>query len=171
MLSLGSAAFDGNSEIPISTFQVNLELLPNSQIDPDTAEFWFKNKAAYNATRVNPEDPTNAMVRYVTWLKALPHRPVFVGYPAAFDSLFVFWYLWAYAKENPFGWSSLDIKTYAMAHLKIPKFTQSVKRNYPKRYFGSAPHTHVALDDAIEQGILFTRIHREVRGLPCQNNL
>jgi len=36
--------------------------------------------------------PETAMRRYVLWLKALPGKPVFVGYPAGFDFLFVYWY-------------------------------------------------------------------------------
>jgi hypothetical protein len=59
-----------------------------------------------------------AMRRYVLWLKALPGKPVFVGYPAGFDFLFVYWYLIRFAGESPFGFSALDIKIYAMALLK-----------------------------------------------------
>jgi hypothetical protein len=58
------------------------------------------------------------MRRYVLWLKALPGKPVFVGYPAGFDFLFVYWYLIRFAGESPFSFSALDIKTYAMAVLK-----------------------------------------------------
>ncbi|MCI0348077.1 MAG: hypothetical protein L0Z53_01520 [Acidobacteriales bacterium] len=34
-------------------------------------------------------------------------------------------------------------------------YRESVKRNMPKRWFDPLPHTHRALDDAIEQGALF----------------
>lgn len=30
---------------------------------------------------------------YVAWLKGLPHKPVFVAYPAVFNFTFVYWYL------------------------------------------------------------------------------
>ena len=33
------------------------------------------------------------MLEYVAWLKGLPHKPVFVAYPAGFDFTFVYWYL------------------------------------------------------------------------------
>jgi hypothetical protein len=56
----------------------------------------------------------------VAWLKAFGGRPVFVGYPAAFDFSFVYWYLTEFAGENPFGYSAIDIKTYAMALLRKP---------------------------------------------------
>ncbi len=65
----------------------------------------------------NPRDPADVMPEYVAWLKALPGKPVFVGYPAAYDFMFVYWYLIRFAGESPFSHSALDIKTYAMALL------------------------------------------------------
>jgi hypothetical protein len=43
-----------------------------------------------------------------------------------------------------------------------------VKRNMPKRWFGPEPHTHVALDDAIEQGELFCNMIADARKLKLQ---
>lgn len=103
------------------------------------------------------------MHRYVAWLKALPGKPVFVGYPAGYDFLFVYWYLMRFAGESPFSHSALDIKTYAMAMLKTD-YRSVNKRSMPKRWFDRLPHTHVALDDAIEQGALFCNMLAENRG-------
>ncbi len=94
------------------------------------------------------------MARYVTWIKTLKGRPVFVAYPAGFDFLFVYWYLIAFAGESPFSHSALDMKSYAMAVLKT-EYCESTKNNMPRSWFDDLPHTHVALDDAIEQGALF----------------
>ncbi|MDF2817440.1 MAG: exonuclease [Stenotrophomonas rhizophila] len=94
------------------------------------------------------------MHRYVAWLKALPGNPVFVGYPAGYDFMFVYWYLMRFAGESPFSHSALDIKTFTMAMLK-KDYRSVTKRSMPKRWFDRLPHTHVALDDAIEQGALF----------------
>ena len=41
------------------------------------------------------------------------------------------------------------------------EFRNTVKRTMPKRWFEDLPHTHVALDDALEQGALFLRMHAE----------
>lgn len=49
---------------------------------------------------------------------------------------------------------STDVETDAMALLGI-EYRVTVKRTMPRDWFGDAPHTHVALDDAIEQGALF----------------
>ena len=36
----------------------------------------------------------------------------------------------------------------------------------PSKWFDDLPHTHVALDDAIEQGAMFINMVRDLRGLP-----
>ena len=106
------------------------------------------------------------MKRYVGWLKNLPGKPVFVGYPAAFDFMFVYWYLMRFAGESPFSHSALDIKTYAMAILRSD-YRESSKRNMPSQWFDRSPHTHGALDDAIEQGALFCNMLNASRQSPA----
>ena len=100
------------------------------------------------------------MGAYVTWLDALPGKPVFVAYPAGFDFLFVYWYLMRFGGRSPFSHSALDVKTYAAALLKC-RFHDATKRNMPRRWFGETRHTHVALDDALEQGVLFMNMRKE----------
>jgi hypothetical protein len=107
------------------------------------------------------EPPERAMVRYVAWIKSLNDRPVFVAYPAGFD-LFVYWYLMRFVGESPFGHSALDVKSFAMAVLKTD-YRDSSKERMPKRWFDELAHSHVALDDAIEQGALFCNMLSENR--------
>lgn len=161
MLSFASAAFDAGGTL-MSTYTANLELLPDAAGDPQTMAWWAEQPQAWAATRVDVQPPEEAMRGYVAWLKALPGKPVFVGYPAAYDFMFVYWYLIRFAGESPFSHSALDIKSYAMAMLGRP-YRESTKRNMPKRWFSEAPHTHVALDDAIEQGSLFCTMLAESR--------
>ena len=59
-----------------------------------------------------------------------------------------------FAGRSPFSHSALDIKTYAMALLKLP-YRDSSKRRMPREWFDPLPHTHIAVDDAIAQGALF----------------
>lgn len=165
MLSLGAAAFTLADGLVGKPFQVNLEPLPEAKPDPDT-EAWWKSqpKAIYDACRVNPKPPAAAMREYLTWVRNLGGKPVFVGYPAGFDFLFVYWYLMRFVGESPFSFSALDIKSYASAVLKKP-YRESTKKNMPRRWFqGLPPHTHKAVDDAIEQGHLFLNILRENLG-------
>lgn len=51
------------------------------------------------------------------------------------------------------------MNTYAKAVLKTG-YRDSTKRNMPRSWFDKLPHTHVALDDAIEQGALFCNMLR-----------
>lgn len=99
------------------------------------------------------------MPRYAAWLDTLPGRPVFVAYPAAFDFMFVYWYLMRFVGRSPFSHSALDIKTYAMALLH-GEYRKATKRAMPRLWFDDVAHTHVALDDAIEQGALFCNMLR-----------
>jgi len=153
MLSIGSAAYLADKEL-LGTFSANLETLPASAPDPKTAAWWATQPEAWSACRQNLETPAVALKRHVAWLKAFGGRPVFVGYPAAFDFSFVYWYLTEFAGENPFGYTAIDIKTYAMALLRKP-YRACGKQSMPTEWFDPVPHTHVALDDAIEQGQLF----------------
>jgi len=159
MLSFASAAYLPDKTV-VSTFSANLETLAGASGDPGTMAWWQQHPQAWSAARQNAEDPAGVMPRYVQWIKQLPARPVFVGYPAGFDFLFVYWYLIHFAGESPFSFSALDIKTYAMAVLKT-EYRESTKRNMPRRWFDKLPHHHVALDDALEQGALFCNMLRE----------
>ncbi|MCI0377433.1 MAG: hypothetical protein L0215_07495 [Gemmataceae bacterium] len=153
MLSFASAAFLADKTL-VSTFTANLKTLPGASGEPKTMDWWQTQPEAWAACRTNPRDPAEVMPEYVRWLKALPGRPVFVGYPAAYDFLFVYWYLIRFAGESPFSHSALDIKSYAMAVLGTD-YRDSVKKNMPRDWFDKLPHTHVALDDAKGQGALF----------------
>lgn len=153
MLSFASAAYLTDKTL-VGTFEANLELLPGAVGHPDTMEWWKGQPEAWAACRTNVRDPALVMPDYVAWLKSLPGKPVFVGYPAAYDFMFVYWYLMKFAGESPFSHSALDIKTYAMAVLGT-EYRKSVKQNMPKDWFDDLPHTHVALDDAKGQGALF----------------
>jgi hypothetical protein len=159
ILSLASAAYKADKTL-VGTFAANLELLPGASGDPRTMEWWAGRPDAWAACRRDPQPPELVLPAYAAWLKGLPGRPVFVAYPGGFDFMFVYWYLMHFAGESPFSHSALDIKTYAMALLKL-EYRASTKRAMPRRWFDPLPHTHVALDDALEQGALFCNMLAE----------
>lgn len=163
MLSFASAAFTAEKK-QVGTFTTNLALLPGAEGDPRTMQWWATQPEAWAACREDPRDPAEVMPEYVRWLKALPGRPVFVGYPAAYDFMFVYWYLMRFAGESPFSHSALDMKSFAMALLG-KEYRESTKRNMPRPWFDRLPHTHVALDDAIGQGALFCNMLAARRAL------
>jgi hypothetical protein len=113
--------------------------------------WWQTQPEAWAATREDQRDPAEALPEYVRWLDSLPGKPVFVAYPAAYDFLFVYWYLICFAGRSPFSHSALDIKTFAMTLLRVD-YREASKRRMPARWFPDLPHTHRALDDALEQG-------------------
>ena len=156
MLSFASAAFRADGT-PAGTFTANLDPLPGAAPHPKTDAFWADNPAAYAATRLDTKDPAVAMAEYVGWLRTMPGRPVFVGFPAGFDFSFVHWYLHRFTGGNPFSHSALDVKTMAMVLMGCD-YREAVKRKMPKAWFGPGRHTHVALDDAVEQGELFVNM-------------
>ena len=162
MLSFASAAYTADKQL-VSTFSANLATLPGASAHPKTAAWWATQPEAWAACRADLEEPAVAMPRYVEWIRSLPGKPVFVAYPAGFDFLFVYWYLIRFTGDSPFSHSALDIKSYAMAVLKTG-YRDSTKRNMPKAWFDKLPHTHVALDDAIEQGALFCNMLRHNLG-------
>jgi hypothetical protein len=153
MLSFASAAYRADKTL-LGTFEANLSLLPGARGDPKTMEWWQRQPEAWAACRTDLREPDTVMPEYVRWLKSLPGKPVFVAYPAAYDFMFIYWYLIRFSGESPFSHSALDIKTYAMALLGT-EYRESVKRNMPAKWFDDLPHTHVALDDAKGQGALF----------------
>jgi hypothetical protein len=164
MLSFGSAAFRADGTL-LGTFTANLELLEGAAPHPDTMAWWADRPEAWRACRLEPRPPAAAIAAYVAWLEALPGAPVFVGYPAGFDFLFVYWYLLRFAGRSPYSFSALDIKTFAMAVLGTD-FRATTKKTMPRRWFGEVRHSHVALDDALEQGALFCNLLAEARRRP-----
>ncbi|MFW5740548.1 MAG: exonuclease [Myxococcota bacterium] len=161
MLSFGSAAYLEDKSL-VSTFTANLATLADAKGHPETMAWWATQPEAWQACRDHLEPPEEVMPRYVAWLRSLPGKPVFVGYPAAYDFMFVYWYLMRFAGESPFSHAALDIKTFAMVLLGRP-FRESSKRAMPRDWFDDLPHTHRALDDAIEQGALFCNMLRAAR--------
>jgi hypothetical protein len=153
LLSFASAAYSADKRL-LGTFAANLSTLAGARGDEKTMAWWQGQPEAWAACRANVRAPEMVLPEYVAWLKSLPGKPVFVAYPAAYDFMFVYWYLIRFAGESPFSHSALDIKTYAMALLGT-EYRDSVKRNMPSAWFDDLPHTHVALDDALGQGALF----------------
>lgn len=153
MLSLGTAVFTEKKEL-ISTFEVNLLPLEGGIQDPETMEWWKKHPEAWEHCQKNRQHPEIAMPRYAKWLRSLPAKPTFVAYPAGFDFTFVYWYLIRFAGDSPFSFSALDMKSFAMALMGCD-YRDATKSRMPKEWFDNLPHTHMVLDDAIEQGALF----------------
>ncbi len=115
-------------------------------------------------------DPAVAMTEAARWVLDLAggRRPVFVGWPMGYDWMFLQWYFHSYSEVgSPFGFSSaLDMKTmvYVGTHRVLDRLG---KQHLPAELVPSRPHTHHALDDAVEQAELFQNLRRwRLPGVP-----
>lgn len=160
MLSVGAAAYNESGKL-LGTFERNLETLDGAKQDPDTMAWWQTQPEAWELCRKNLVHPKDAMNDLTEWVKKLETqygaKAVFLAYPAGFDFTFVYWYLVKFVGYSVFSFSSLDIKSYAMAILKTP-FRETTKRNFPKSWKSKRRHTHEAIQDALGQGELFFKI-------------
>jgi hypothetical protein len=160
MLSLASAAYRADKTV-IATFSANLDTLPDAQADARTTAWWQQFPKAWEQCRQGTRAPDVVMREYLTWLRALPGQAVFVGWPASWDFMWVYWYLVRFTGERPFREAALDIRSYAMG-MRKSEFRRTSRTYLPKRWFDPGlAHTHVALDDALEQGAVFCNMLAE----------
>jgi hypothetical protein len=113
--------------------------------------------------KLTGQDPVEAMTAFARWVNELGKKhdatPVFLGYPEAYDFMFTNWYLIRFSTiESPFGHGRTKCIKQAYADKANTTIINSTKRHMPTKLFSKLPHTHNALDDAIEQGILFQNI-------------
>lgn len=163
MLSIGAAAFSTDGKL-IDTFSLNLKKLPRAKGHPKNMAWWATQPAAWAACRIQPQPIKKSMQQLVDWLKQLAGKTVFVGYPAAFDFMFVYWYLMKFVGESPFEHSAIDIRTYAMSLLG-KSYHLSGKANMPERWLEAPSLSHVAVEDAIKQGNMFCKMLLERNNL------
>lgn len=160
MLSFASAAYLADKTL-ISTYSANLVTLPQAQGHPATMAWWQQFPQAWEACRVHVRPAEQVMPEYLAWLQSLPGRPVFVGWPASWDFMWIYWYLVRFTGERPFRENAVDIRSYAMG-MRKSDFRHTTRSYLPQRWYDQGlPHTHVALDDAREQGALFCNMLAE----------
>ena len=101
------------------------------------------------------QPPDVAMRSFADWLSenippGLP--PLFLGFNAPFDWMFVCDYFHRCLNENPFGHSALDIKSFVMGFYHLEWQSTSMNR------LTTIALRHNALEDACDQADLFRRI-------------
>jgi len=169
MLSFGMAAFTVEKEL-VGTFSRNLELLDGAGLDDRTMQWWGSNEniGAYYLSREDLVTPQTAMLECKAWLEEMRRfgKPIICGAPSGFDFTFIYYYFQRELGESTVGFASLDLRSYAAAVLKR-QYRHVGKRQLPPEWIDEGlPHTHVALDDAIEQGCILINIIRANLGLP-----
>jgi hypothetical protein len=113
-----------------------------------------------NTLKSTGSRPDEAMTAAKKWVEEQTgdDRPVLVGFPLVFDWLFLTWYLERFAGGSPFGFSSgLDMKSFYAAKARVP-LSLAGKDDLPPSLLTERKHTHNAIDDAIEQAEIFTKL-------------
>tara|TARA_R100000656_G_scaffold104176_1_gene76045 strand:+ start:72048 stop:72671 length:624 start_codon:yes stop_codon:yes gene_type:complete len=162
MLSLGVACFKPTGEL-MGTFSANLKPREGAVQDERTMrDFWAKNPEAWEATTKDQVDPHTALPAFVSWVDTFEaDLKTCVAFPAGFDFTFLYPYMLTYAGRSPFAWSCLDVKTMVSVIRRTP-YRFATKKRWPKRWFNKGlPHTHVAIEDAIEQGLSFLKMRAD----------
>lgn len=102
-----------------------------------------------------------AMTEAAEWIRdvAGSARPILVAYPLSFDWLWLYWYFVRFAEGgSPFDHSgAFDIKTAYAAKARTT-ITQASRSKLPPELRSTRPHTHNALEDAIEQAEIFANL-------------
>jgi len=136
---------------PRQTFYV--ELIPDK--DGVDAQAMAVHNLDMNALKKNGEKPADGLEAFSDWLaQAVPEgrKPLFLGFNAPFDWMFICDYFHHYLGCNPFGHSALDVKSFLMGFNRVPWSETSMKK------LTADPLLHNALSDAESQADIFLKI-------------
>ncbi|MBI5131197.1 MAG: exonuclease [Rhodopseudomonas palustris] len=105
--------------------------------------------------------PAIAMDEACSWVRRVSGSatPVLVAYPVSFDWSWLYWYFVRFASAgSPFGHSRcFDIKTALAVKADLP-ISRAGRSRLTEALRTDRPHTHHAVDDAIEQAEIFANI-------------
>ena len=105
-------------------------------------------------------DAAPTMANAARWIErhADGGTPVLVAYPLSFDWSFLYWYFVRYGVTSPFKHSRcFDLKTAIAVRGRQP-IAASGHDRLPEVLRSTLPHTHNALDDAIEQADILANL-------------
>ena len=129
------------------------ELVPDRE--REDPEAMAVHNLTMKALRKEGRPPAQALREFNRWLEqALPNdkKPLFMGFNAPFDWMFINDYFLRYTGANPFGHSALDIKSFLMGFRRV-SWAQTSMRNLTED-----PLRHNALADAEAQADIFLNI-------------
>jgi ribonuclease T len=153
LLSIGAClAFD-----PTSTFSVELQPVT----DASTPEALAVGGLDMERLRAEGVPAEQAMREFDEWVhRSTPRdqRPVFVGFNAPFDWMFVTDYFHRFLGRNPFGHKALDIKALFMGATGA-RWDKTGFQDIAAHYgLEQRTLTHDALEDAVVQAALFRNV-------------
>jgi hypothetical protein len=129
----------------------------------DVKTFWAEHPAADAATRLNQISVGEAFEQLGEFVKGLtrPNEvPVFVAYPAGFDFMWCATLANLYAPGTwPFGFAPFCMQSMAATLLNV-SFSQGRQKNWPEAWKRHMRHTHISLEDALDQAKVFVEMQR-----------
>ncbi len=107
------------------------------------------------------ESPEEAMTEASRWVNQVAGsaQPVLVAYPLSFDWSWLYWYFVRFsAQGSPFEYSRcFDVKTALAVKASLP-ISEAGRSRLDPSLQPKHPHTHHAMDDAIEQAEIFANV-------------
>jgi hypothetical protein len=164
MLQMALAAFTLKDGV-IGTLTRKLRSYPGAAPDADCMNtFWYSSPeltARYDSLAVGAGDWMYTMLDCDTWIRSFGAlgKPVCCASPAGFDFTFFRCYMIAArgGNETPFKHRCWDARSHAMGILG-KEYSSCGKEGIPQSWRPKdLPHTHDALDDALEQAEQFRR--------------
>lgn len=110
--------------------------------------------------------PKDAMTKFALWVREITeegNEPVFVAFNAPFDWMFINDYFHRFLGQNPFGHKALDIKAFYMG-LHGAVWKETGMRHISPLYLDDQNLTHHALQDALDQAVIFRKLLAEANG-------
>ena len=157
LLSIGACTVDERRR----TFYV--ELKPGDL--RSTSEAQGTHNLDMQALQASGLPPEEAMARFEEWVQEVTPpgvTPVFVGFNAPFDWMFVADYFQRTLGRNPFGHAALDIKALFMG-MSGTSWGETTKSTLSPRYLDGRHLSHNALSDALDQAEIFEKILAEIK--------
>jgi hypothetical protein len=168
MLSLALVAcarFDGKEftrlDIEDKNHQFYSTLAPvTKNFVPEAVEVAKQGGADRDELLISGPSPFRVMPQAAEFIDAVVGkdlRPIGVCFPA-WDISWLYSYFERYSARNPFGFSGyIDMKSFYIGRQKA-MVVNATKRNMPAKIKSKRPHTHNALDDALEQAEMFANM-------------
>ena len=153
LLSIGACTL----AVPRQNFYVELKPASANAV-PEALEVTGLRLEQLVETGIRPGMPWSA----ADWVhRVLPagKYPIFVGFNAPFDWMFVNDYFQRYLDANPFGHNALDIRAYFMG-LTGSQWSDASLKDVTRRYLENRVLSHHALKDAQDQAEFFSSCSR-----------
>ncbi len=147
MLSLGAVAFDDDG-VEVDSFYRTILPLEGATQDLDTMKWWASKPELWEAATRAARPAHVVMPEYANWYLHWD-KSIMLAAPVGFDFTFLRWYLCAYVGADRRWHNCIDLRSVMM------ESRGRYHGNYKKGLKIPVKHTHIAVEDAREQGLIY----------------